>query len=288
MSAHVLTAMSICARPNDRVIHVLSDPEPERGETIYWPGHRGRRLNLVHVDMPFPRIRPVLQEEFLERLNGQYDLRTLTRVLCDYNIEAVPESVRIVLPTDLGHRTTVGLLDADQDTLAETTFTGRILATFLLLADRLEGARRQTGANIGAIKVDPEGSTEASASLIGRDAAECRRAVFSWCRDPAERAAVLPWTKEDAIKAVSRLNTKSGIKRKGVPHLFRKYLHFRSSPGHVLKKAGVEGITDENVRYRHWSSLHHLNVDIICPDGGPRDASRRQWPFQYIPCPRRP
>lgn len=81
MGAHLMAAFSLCARPQDRLVHVLATPDAEPNAPAYWPGDGGEPLALDRVDVPLPRVRAVLQTQFVERLAGRYDLPSLLDVL---------------------------------------------------------------------------------------------------------------------------------------------------------------------------------------------------------------
>src|SRR5690554_4447561 len=66
MSAHLMTAFSVFARPADRLAHVLVSPDPLPGplrNTFYYPTEETAGLvRIRRVDIEFPRLRGVLRQ----------------------------------------------------------------------------------------------------------------------------------------------------------------------------------------------------------------------------------
>jgi len=71
MGAHVMTAFSVYARPDDRLTHVLvTDPELEYDPSFFYPPKGTPRYGdlLDLVDVPFPRLRALLESDLIEGL----------------------------------------------------------------------------------------------------------------------------------------------------------------------------------------------------------------------------
>ncbi len=282
MGAHLMAAFSLCARPQDRLIHVLATPDPQPIAPAYWPGDGGEPLVLDRVDVPLPRVRAVLEAQFLERVGDRYDLPSLLDVLGGYNVSEVPVAVRVELSRGRPWRSPVTLLAADGEVLAEAAFTPRMVAVLLLLADEIEGARRTHGGAFGAVPQGvPEGKQDADAPLVASAHASARvNAVFDACgmtRQPAHRK---PWaTAEDVSRAVSRYHDRrDGLRSVDVPPLIQHHLRFDTQPGHRLAEAG--GVLHDDVEHWHWATRRHLPITVVAPPGV--DPDRMDWPFRHL------
>lgn len=91
MSIMLSTAMSLYARPQDRLSHVLASPDIERDPIFLYPHkrHLKKPSYIQLVDVPFPRLAPLLPDIGLplsmEKLIGQLDqhLSHMAKVILD-------------------------------------------------------------------------------------------------------------------------------------------------------------------------------------------------------------
>ena len=283
MGAHLTTAFSVCARPQDRLVHVLATPDPQPIAPAYWPGDGGEPLALDRVDIPLPRLRPVLDRDFVERLDDRYDLPNLLDVLAGYNVSETPVAVRVELSQGHPWRSRVVLLAADGSELAEADFTPRMLSIFLLLADATEGAR--LGAPFGAVAQGvPDGKQDTEAPLVNHAHTAARiAAAYRWCgRTPTAKQQATWTTTEEVSKAISRYHDRrDGLRARAVPPLVQHYLVFDSTPGHRL--AGAGGVEHLDVEHWHWATRRALPITVVTPDGVPPTAY--PWPHRHIAAP---
>jgi CRISPR-associated protein (TIGR02584 family) len=137
MSAHLMTAFSVFARPEDHLTHILVDPvEYEHNRGFFWPRaeHAGK-VRLSRVDIEFPRLSRILNTSFLADMPQQTrDLRAILEKLEPLVVrEKVPDEAVF---EKTGRGATLRLF-AGGETLGTVTLTTSVAANFIVLAQRL-------------------------------------------------------------------------------------------------------------------------------------------------------
>ena len=187
LSAHLMAAFTVYARPQDRLIHVLvHPPSAERDPTFFHP-HTGSDARVHRVDVPFPRLRAVLEESPLrDTLHERADLHALMAAIQPFvDAEQVPESFSLTLGD--GRAELAALHDGSA--LASVRLTPAETATLLVVADAL-------AADATRVRLDTLAESEATEAQ--------RAAVLEAC---ARYEPLRPWSApSDVSKAVSRLN----------------------------------------------------------------------------------
>lgn len=186
LSAHLMTAFAVYARPQDRLIHVLVHPaSAERNADFFYP-RPGSEVRVHRIDVPFPRLRTLLSTSAAgEALARGADLRELLAILQPLlDAEQTPES--FVLAFKRGHATLAAAVH--QGDLGTVRLTPAETATLLVVAD--------AGGENGRIRLD---------ALVGDVATEAQRtSVLAAC---GRFEPLRPWSAPaDVSKAVSRLN----------------------------------------------------------------------------------
>ncbi|MEL6613201.1 MAG: CRISPR-associated ring nuclease Csm6 [Bacteroidota bacterium] len=297
MSAHLTTAFALWARPQDRLVHVLIAPPEYERKAVYWPTDATPDLRVDRVDVPFPRVRGVLEQQFLDRLGGRSDLASLLGVLAAQDAEATPAQVRVTLCQRHPARCPVALLSTDGTVLAEAGFTPRMIGILLVLAEATAAAHATHGGPFGAVLHAREERGLDAGPLIDSDRVEAQLlAVYRWCgrihllpgyERSSERKTPPPsqrWMDGRAITdAVSKYHDRSGLgDETRIPSLMQEALRFKTEKGHVLLGRGAEGIAHPASRYWHWATGRALSIEVVSPDGPPKNDT---WPFTHIPPP---
>ncbi|MEM1055748.1 MAG: CRISPR-associated ring nuclease Csm6 [Bacteroidota bacterium] len=280
MSAHVLAAFSLYARPQDRLVHVLATPDPMPGQpTPFWPGDGEGPLTIERVDVPFARVRAVLAEHFVERLGDRYDLPSVLQVLEQYNVRDVPARVRVWLTGERRARSQVELLASDGRVLAKGGFTRRMLGLFLLLADEIEEMRRTSGGPSGVVAHTLTGTDGTPEAPLARPHTARRiSAVYAWCGFMHEPEPV--WEPSEVRTKISRYHNTEGLGAVSIPPLFQKHLAFDRTKGHELARDPSLSILEPDAWYWHWPGFHALPISVVAPPGLSPDA--HPWPFRTI------
>ena len=147
MSAHLMTAFSVYARPDDRLTHVLlRDPELEHDRSFFYPRPGHPRFNhlLDLVDIRFPRVRPVIEADVIEGLDdNQRDLEAILDALEPHNTSR--RSVSTVT-LQLRDRSAHLLFAADDAPLATCDLTPKQASTLAVFAEH----RAQHGESVPA------------------------------------------------------------------------------------------------------------------------------------------
>lgn len=284
MGAHLTTAFSLWARPADELVHVLVPPAYERAD-VYWPTPDTPDFIVDRVDLPFPRVRAILEShQFADRLADRTGLYAVLEILADYNVVGTPTAVRVWLASGDDGRTRVEILGADGTVLGRSaSFTTRMASLFLLLADETAAARRRHGGPRGAVALSDLGN-EPSGPLIDSDVVTERlAAVYRWCHEHDLPTNLGVWeTPADVSQAIGKLHDRHGLRDPGVPPLIQDRLRFKTSSGTALHAQGVPGVEPDRRRYWHWAASD-LPVSVVAsPLGSPR---RDGWPFDHVPRP---
>ena len=187
LSAHLMTAFAVCARPQDRLIHLIVHPaSAERDPTFFHP-HPGSDARVHRVDVPFPRLRPLLADGPAgDALAYGADLRALLATLQPHlAAEQTPDALTLTVSD--GHATLSAVLRGAP--AATARLTPAQTATLVVVAEAIAEGR-------GSVRLD--------ALAESRAVEQGRRAALAACgRD----TPLAPWTTpSDVSKAVSRLN----------------------------------------------------------------------------------
>ena len=250
MSAHLMTAFSVYARPNDRLTHILlADPSLEGDHSFFYPetGSPGYSRLLDLVDVRFPRLRTLLEANLIDSLpEDRRDLEGILDALEPHVTSArTVSSVTLELRDHkgkVGHKARLVFTGPD-GTLGTCPLTPKQASTLLAFAELRD------------YYDEPVPNT----ALIGRPAVEaCRTAVQRLCAEEE----LNDWTgPNDVSKAVADLNDAVGA----VPLAARLFQ--------------VEGTSRDPVLYDWPSETPPLQV-----------AARHtgeDWPFRYVSSPRR-
>lgn len=187
LSAHLMTAFSVYARPQDRLVHVLVHPaSAERDPNFFYP-RPGSDARVHRVDVPFPRLRTVLADgRAREAVQNGAGLRELLAALQPHvDAERTPDATTLRFVD--GHATLGASLGPEP--LATVRLTPAEGATLAVVADAVL-------AGGGTVRLD---------ALVGsRDVEAQRAAAMGAC---GRFTTLRPWTSPaDVSKAVSRLN----------------------------------------------------------------------------------
>ncbi len=248
MSAHLLTAFSLYARPQDESIHVLVHPEQAvlNDPSFFYPRAGTRQdVRIERVDLHLVRFRHHLEE--LARLHRQGRLpQTLQELesLPGLGLRpARPANVEIIL----GGRNErmLRLLDPEGNEMALLqTITPAALVTLLTLYEML---RRIDASEISNLQ------------LINNEQVEAlRQAAYAFCRDLRR---LRPWDDGVALsRSISELN---------------QALRRHPLCGRYLQIVGRR--TWEETFYAFRTEPPALQVTI------PQSLDYMKWPFQHIP-----
>lgn len=189
MSAHLMTAFSVYARPDDRLTHILlTDPSLEQDPTFFYPevGSPGYSRLLDLVDVEFPRLRTLIEADLIEALpDDRRDLKGILNALEPHINSARPvREVRLELrdrEARLVFEGTSGLIDTCR-------LTTKQASTLLVFAEERAG------------RSGPVPSTD----FVEREAVEAKRDQVRWL---CSEEKLTPWTnKNDVSKALNDLN----------------------------------------------------------------------------------
>lgn len=197
MSAHLMTAFSVYARPSDQLTHVLlTDPSLEQDSSFFYPEpgspRYSRLLNLV--DVRFPRLGPLLEQDLIDGLpEDRRDLEAILDALDPHVAGARPVREVVLRLRDGGAELR---FDGADDTLDICELTPNHAATLLVFAERRE-------AREGSVP-----STELTYEDDDALVAEQRRAVQFLC---SQEESLDPWGTTDRVsKDISKLNKRLG------------------------------------------------------------------------------
>lgn len=248
MSAHLMTAFSVYARPNDILTHVLlADPEFERDPSFFYPKPGspayGQLLDLVSVR--FPRLRPLLDADLLDGLpDDRRDLEGILNALSPHLARyRTPSHITLSLTTDDPPRLSFTTGDEVLDTC---TLAPNEAATFAVLADRLWDGE----AVLAPVLCDDDLVQKQRTTIRGL----CTAAV-----DPSPK----PWaTPAQVSKALSALR--------------QSLVTAPIAERYVL----IEGVSTEPTRYQWPASDHVREAFVVDSRHVPDD-----WPYEHLPAP---
>jgi len=189
MSAHLMNAFIVYARPDDYLTHILlTDPSLEHDPSFFYPETGSPRYSqlLDLVEIEFPRMRTLLESDLIEDSpDGRRDLEEFLDAL-----EPRVNSARDVSAVRLELLDREGRLvfEGKNDELGQCTLTPKQVATLLAFAE----ARAAAGGPVP------------NTSLVGNDHLETGRDAVRWLFSQEESFA--PWSQtEDVSKAISDL-----------------------------------------------------------------------------------
>jgi CRISPR-associated protein (TIGR02584 family) len=190
MSAHLMTAFSVYARPEDRLTHVLlTDPDLEHDRSFFYPepGHPRFNRLLDLVDIRFPRIRSLLEADVIDGLpEDRRDLQGILDVL-EPHITSTRSVSTVTL--ELTDRRARLVFDDNGETLDTCNLTPKQASTLAVFAEH----RAQTGDSVPAPR------------FVDNEVVETQRAqvAFLCSEDPMR-----PWTSStDVSKAFHDLKS---------------------------------------------------------------------------------
>ena len=200
MSAHLMTAFSVYARAEDRLTHVLVNPPALEGDTdfFYPTPATASKARVERVDVQFPRLHSLLQDEFMDGLPGdRRDLRGILNALEPYlALSQTPNRVELQLRSGEAHLR----LASSEGTMGVCRLTPAEAATLAVLVEQIEvhgGA-----APFEAFYFGYDSDTPPSRHLVHQQ----REAIKGLCE---RMGGFAPWTANDDVsKAVSRLKEK--------------------------------------------------------------------------------
>ena len=252
MSAHLMTAFSTYARPQDRLFHVLLHPEGyEQDRSFFYPTAETPDVKLNLVDVRFPRLYRVLHEHFLTRLpKERRDLRAILNALKPINFERQPDRVRIDMGALPRGRSRLTLYDGE-DHLAECELSYGPLATLLVFAEHI--AR-------GGGRVAMEELCEAP------EVERQRYAVWDRC---ARLEKPAPWEEEASLSG-DRHQLHRALE--GTPIAYE----------HLTFKTDLT--TPFEPSYYHWKKEPPPRLELYAVTG----RASSPWPFRHLPIEERP
>lgn len=278
MGAQLTSAFALCGRPVDRLVHIHDWADPDGIAPAFWPGDGGENLTVDLTWVPYPRLRPVIEEPFVKRIGERYGLRNVMDVLSNYNVVGAPDSVRVWLTRGHQARCRVEILADDGEVLADSDFTPRMVSILLLLADQLEIERRRADASFGLIP----NSRHVEATLVNHPVSADRvDAVYEWCAQPRDATRVLWPTPSHVSQAISRYRDADGLGSLDIHPFLQEHLDFTPTLGRDLPEEAGE--VHDAARYWHWETFQALPITVVAPEG--TDSSRMRWPFRTIPEP---
>jgi CRISPR-associated protein (TIGR02584 family) len=279
MSAHLMTAFTVYGRPDDRLTHVLlSDPSLEGDPSFFYPEQGSPRYGqlLDLVDIRFPRLRALLEEDLIEGLpDDRQDLEAILDAL-DPHIAGTRTVSRVeVQLKDGGAQVT---FEGAGGTLDACTLRPKQAATLLVFAERRAAlgepvpstdltheSSSSNGSGDSSGSGDSNGSGDSGGSGAsdepgvsdepgGSSIPEQRRAVQHLC---SQTGKLDPWEEtNDVSKDISRL---------------RDPLRETPIASRLLK---IEGLSRKPRRYDWPGEAPELQVTSRYPG--------ESWPFEHI------
>ncbi|RMH69618.1 MAG: TIGR02584 family CRISPR-associated protein, partial [Bacteroidetes bacterium] len=254
MSAHLMTAFSLFARPQDRLVHVLvNPPERERDPEFFYPiGEHGEDARLDRIELLFPRLRS-LPGTGLPAAAHEDPARYVRERLAVQGTPAPPARLTCRLAPRAAGGCRLDLEDATGTLLETVPLRPTDAATLLVLAE----------ATIA------HGDRVPNTALVENAAIEARRAAVVYHTGRLEAPA--PWgTTDDLSKHVSRLNARL----RAYP-LAGAHLPVQTRP---LPDATAYGWLSPLPPLRVHT--HQAGTDAPGADAG--------WPFEHLPLQTRP
>ena len=189
MSAHLMTAFSVYARPDDYLTHILlTDPSLEHDPSFFYPESGPQYSQLLDlVEVEFPRLRTLLESDLIENLpDDRRDLRAILDALEPHvNSARDVSTVRLEL-LDKEARL---LFEGEDKELGRCALTPKQAATLLVFFE---------------VRADTDGPAP-NTSLVENEHVEAGRDAVRWLFSKDEPFA--SWTEtSDVSKAISDLN----------------------------------------------------------------------------------
>ena len=156
MSAHMMTALCVYGRTEDRLIHVLVDALAEKDLDFFYPTPT-KPYGVDKVDIPFPRLHLLLKDGLLDQIGRQTEEeQRFQAILQALNPYLATERTPAQLVIHMGDRgdtfaahsdppaAYLEFLDRDDKTIDKTaTLSAADLATFLVFAEHTRGGRAE-------------------------------------------------------------------------------------------------------------------------------------------------
>ena len=271
MSAHMMTAFSVYARPDDRLTHVLlTDPSLERDRSFFYPeaGPGYARL-LDLVDIPFPRLRTLLEADLLDDLpEGRGDLQGILDALQPH-VQSARTPDRIELHLRNGGADLK--LHAGGETLGSAELSPTTASTLAVFADAYyenapgteESSSEEpstedpsTGRPVKDRQPRGDGTAVPATRLLNSDAVEEKRAAVAYiCSADSPK----PW---EEVAHLSKARYELNRRLKTVPAAERY--------------AAIDSLSGDPVRY-DWREKPPVRLEVTSkyPDS--------DWPFASVP-----
>lgn len=203
MSAHLMTAFSVFARPQDRLTHVLVSPDPLPGALrngFFYPTEETAGLvRIRRVDIEFPRLHGVLKQMNLDLPEGPADLRALLAALEPHTVrERVPSSFRVRLGD---RKATLMACDEGGVCLDTCELTASEAAIFLVTANAIE-------LNGGAVEASALFYCVESIKAAMEHPVHLQRMLIEGYCHLSAMYSVVWMQNSDVSKAISRVNKK--------------------------------------------------------------------------------
>ena len=211
MSAHLMTAFSVYARPEDRLCHVLLWPEePALMRSFYYPTDETPEYARLHlVDVLFPRMQEALaQAEQLSVPKREEGLRGWLSALAPLaRVSQDPATYALVLRHN-DPRVRVEARDAGGGVLAECTLPATPAVTLIVIGYEVETADDEAPRGLALV-----------GGLSGRPTHRMRQRVMRRLNGTSEVKEMARWKSNDGV---SSARSELEAKLKGSPLLHAK------------------------------------------------------------------
>lgn len=196
MSFHLGAAFSVCARPQDKLLHVLVPPELETRDFLF-PEAGAENPGILLVDVPFARLGPHLEQGLFK--NVPPDRRDLSGTLkiIEAHEFSQPHSIVILVGDGKYNSSTVEFRDANNELIDTCQLRARELATFVAMAEAWDDALVETPDDQPVhIKLD---------DLLREEAADRRKLIHDWLNASYPN----PWTERGHVnRGISDLSSR--------------------------------------------------------------------------------
>lgn len=253
MSAHLMTAFSVYARPEDRLSHVLVYPEDfERNHSFFYPTAETPEYVRIHrIDIRFPRLHRLLAQHLPSA--DRSNLRSLLDALEPHlTWERTPASIVIELGDGEAF---VCMADAESAELGRCRLTAGETVILLAMADAIT-------ASGGRVPVENLFSDSRSKD---HTVYQQMQRLYGFLNRDADRLTA--WTHNDDVsKAVNRVN-----KRLAPVPILSRYL-------------GLESDRTGNTTSYRWAEPLPVPLTVTSKAA----ISPEDWPLKHVPAPKAP
>ncbi len=252
MSAHLMTAFSVYARPEDRLFHVLVWPsEYEQSNFFYPTGTEDQRVHIDRVEVRFPRLYHVLRTHPDLRDQSLSDLHSILNLLDPFGVvDRTPTHICVYVGGKDSGGQYLEFYDGEEQ-LARIHISPATLATLLILAEYIA----RDGMAITRVF---EAGTPSDGPLLTEAVCKQREAIVRMCA--ADENRLTCWMEPDDVsKAISKL---------------RKRLKEHPLAERVI---AIRRITYEGTHQGYiWSYTPFPEIRVVIT------SNRRWWPFSHL------